>query len=103
GCIAVSNATPARPSAEAGSTIALEVEDLDALIAHLRAHDVPLPGQVIKGPHCRMQPCLDPDGNSLILHQLDRSWSAAWTPPSMRSRTRTVGPSYSGWRPERPP
>lgn len=72
GCVAVSNATPARPSAVAGSTIALEVEDLDALIAHLRAHEVSLLGQVVKGPHCRMQTCLDPDGNSLILHQLDR-------------------------------
>jgi hypothetical protein len=26
---------------------------------------------MIKGPHCRMMPIFDPDGNSLILHQLD--------------------------------
>ncbi|MEZ4316205.1 MAG: VOC family protein [Myxococcota bacterium] len=69
GCIALTNATPGAPGS--GSTIALEVSDLDALIAHLRSHDVPLHGEVVRGPHCRMQPCEDPDGNPLLLHQLD--------------------------------
>jgi hypothetical protein len=27
--------------------------------------------EMIKGPHCRMMTCFDPDGNAMILHQLD--------------------------------
>lgn len=71
GCLAITTVTGGKPSAEAGGTIAFEVGDLDALVADLRAREVRLVGDLVKGPHCRMMVCLDPDGNSIVLHQLD--------------------------------
>lgn len=77
GCFAISNATPNQPSANAGGTLAFEVEDLDALVEHLKANRVPILSDTIRGPHCRMVPIADPDGNSLVLHQLDPPSNAA--------------------------
>lgn len=71
GCLAITNTTGATPSAAAGGTIALEVEDLDRLMADLRARGVEFKSDVIAGPRCRMAVCLDSEGNSLVLHQLD--------------------------------
>lgn len=73
GCIAITTASKNVPSASAGSTVALEVDDLDGLIAHLKAHEVPLHSDIIHGPRCRMIVCEDPEGNSLLLHQLNPS------------------------------
>ena len=56
----------------AGGTIALEVTDIEALMAHLAREGVTLLGEVVRGPHCTMRMCLDSEGNSLLLHQLDR-------------------------------
>lgn len=69
GCIALSNATGDEPGR--GGTIALEVADLDALIADLKAKGVAFKGDVVHGPKCRMATCLDSEGNSLLLHQLN--------------------------------
>lgn len=55
-----------------GASIALEVTDLDALNVRLRAAGVVYQGDVIRGPNCRMSNILDSEGNSIILHQLDR-------------------------------
>jgi predicted enzyme related to lactoylglutathione lyase len=71
GCVALSNFTDEAPSANAGGTIAFEVEDLDALMARLKADGVTFRSGVIPGPHCRMAVCLDSEGNSLLLHQLN--------------------------------
>ena len=71
GCFALTNASQRDPSAKAGGTIALEVEDLAKTIERLKAHGVEMLGTVVKGPHCTMQPCLDSEGNSVLLHQLD--------------------------------
>jgi predicted enzyme related to lactoylglutathione lyase len=71
GCIALTNFIPDEPSAAAGGTIALEVEDLDTLLADLRAKGVAFRGDVVSGPNCRMITCLDSEGNSIILHQLN--------------------------------
>ncbi len=70
GCIALTNATGRPPGG--GGTIAMEVSDLDALVADLKAKGVQFQGDLIKGPHCRMANCLDSEGNSLVLHQLDK-------------------------------
>jgi predicted enzyme related to lactoylglutathione lyase len=72
GCFAITNFTPAKPSDAAGGTIAFEVEDLDKLIADLKAKNVVFKGDVIQTPVCRMAVCLDSEGNSLLLHQLNR-------------------------------
>ena len=70
GCLALTNFTEERPSASAGGTVALEVEDLDALIADLRSKGVEFKSDVIHSPVCRMAVCLDSEGNSILLHQL---------------------------------
>ncbi len=71
GCIALTNFIADEPSAAAGGTIAFEVENLDALIADLKAKGVTLRGDIVHGPKCRMINCLDSEGNSIILHQLN--------------------------------
>jgi len=70
GCIALTNFIPDEPSAKAGGTIALEVADLDALIADLESKDVFFTSDIIPSPVCRMAVCLDSEGNSILLHQL---------------------------------
>lgn len=72
GCLALTNTTKNDPSAAAGGTLALEVEDLTRLMAHLREQGVTFKSGVIAGPHCRMAMCLDSEGNSILLHQLNR-------------------------------
>lgn len=71
GCLALTNFTGEQPSASSGGTIALEVEDLDRLIADLKAKNVEFKSEVIPGPNCRMSVCLDSEGNSILLHQLN--------------------------------
>jgi predicted enzyme related to lactoylglutathione lyase len=71
GCIALTNFIPDEPSAAAGGTIAFEVEDLDALIADLKSKGTTFRGDIVHGPNCRMITCLDTEGNSIILHQLN--------------------------------
>lgn len=73
GCFAISNATGDAPSANAGGTVAFEVEDLDALIADLEAKGVGFTSELIHGPRCRMRVCLDSEGNAILLHQLNPS------------------------------
>jgi predicted enzyme related to lactoylglutathione lyase len=71
GCFALTNFTDEQPSENSGGTIAFEVENLDTLIAHLKAHNVTFKGDIIAGPNCRMAVCLDSEGNSILLHQLN--------------------------------
>jgi predicted enzyme related to lactoylglutathione lyase len=71
GCLALTNFTEEKPSASAGGTIAFEVEDLDTLIADLESKNVDFKGDIIHSPVCRMAICLDTEGNSIILHQLN--------------------------------
>lgn len=72
GCFVITNVLPSTPSGSAGGTIAFEVDDIETLTATLRDAGVRLgSAEMIRGPHCRMMPCFDPDGNSLLLHQLD--------------------------------
>ena len=71
GCIALTNTTGGQPATNSGGTIALEVEDLDVLVARLKAAGVELMGGLVNGPHCRMQMCKDSEGNSLLMHQLN--------------------------------
>lgn len=52
-----------------GCTVALEVVDFEAAIAHLRAHQVRFDFEPLETPVCRLAGIFDPDGNSLIIHQ----------------------------------
>jgi predicted enzyme related to lactoylglutathione lyase len=73
GCVALTNTTGAAPSANVGATLALEVDDLPALIEQLKRAGVDFRGSVVRGPRCHMITCLDSEGNALLLHQLDRA------------------------------
>jgi predicted enzyme related to lactoylglutathione lyase len=57
-----------KPSPD-GCTAALEVEDFDAAIAHLRANEVHFRIEPIDGPSCRMAMIFDPDGNTICVHK----------------------------------
>jgi predicted enzyme related to lactoylglutathione lyase len=69
GCFALTNFTKDLPSAN-GGTVAFEVEDLDVVIADLKAKNVEFKSDIIHSPVCRMAVCLDSEGNSILLHQL---------------------------------
>lgn len=70
GCFALTNFIADQPSASAGGTIAFEVDDIDALLAALRAKNVTFLGEIVHSPVCRMQVIADSEGNSILLHQL---------------------------------
>jgi predicted enzyme related to lactoylglutathione lyase len=70
GCIAITTVS-GTPSSSAGATVGLEVSDLDALVARLEERGAKLLGDFVKGPRCRMRMVADPEGNALVLHQLD--------------------------------
>jgi predicted enzyme related to lactoylglutathione lyase len=72
GCLALFATEDIEPSAGAGGTIAFEVEDLDALIARLKAEGVTFKAEMIHSPVCRMAVILDSEGNSILLHELKR-------------------------------
>jgi predicted enzyme related to lactoylglutathione lyase len=70
GCLALTNFTGEQPSDSAGGTIALEVEDIEKLMADLKSKGVRFKSDIIHSPVCRMAVCLDSEGNSILLHQL---------------------------------
>ncbi len=52
-----------------GMALCLEVEDLEAAIAHLTDLGYPPPGKILTASHGREIYAYDPEGNWLILHQ----------------------------------
>lgn len=69
GCFAITTlAQGVRPAASSGGSIAFEVDDVDALVAELRAKGVPVKVEAFDTPVCRMAVVLDPEGNALTLH-----------------------------------
>lgn len=72
GCLALFATQDTEPSAKAGGSVALEVEDLDALIAELEGKGVQFAHDMVHSPVCRMSVILDSEGNSIILHELKK-------------------------------
>lgn len=72
GCLALFATKDIKPSAEAGGSIAFEVEDLDAFCAQLKAKGVQFKADLIHSPVCRMSIILDSEGNSILLHELKK-------------------------------
>jgi predicted enzyme related to lactoylglutathione lyase len=73
GCVALYKGNDSQPSATAGGSVALEVEDLDALSARLKSEGVQFQADNIVSPVCRMAVILDSEGNAIILHQLNHA------------------------------
>ena len=57
-----------RPNPD-GCTVALEVENFDDAIAHLRQHNVKFRMEPMECPPCNMAMGRDPDGNTLCIHK----------------------------------
>lgn len=72
GCLALFRNDNIKPSADAGGSVAFEVEDLDALNARLKSEGVQFRSDMIHSPVCRMSIILDSEGNSIILHELKK-------------------------------
>ena len=70
GCLALFTTQDIEPSANAGGSVAFEVDDLDALSARLKAAGVLFKADLIHSPVCRMAIILDSEGNAIILHEL---------------------------------
>ncbi|MBN9693994.1 MAG: VOC family protein [Verrucomicrobia bacterium] len=56
------------PSSD-GAVVALEVEDFDAAIAHLKAQQVRFKMEPFPTPVCQKAFILDPDNNTVCIHQ----------------------------------
>ena len=73
GCFALTTlAQGVQPSANAGGSIAFEVDNLDELVKKLKANGVTFKLDVFSSPVCWMAVILDSEGNSIMLHQLKK-------------------------------
>jgi predicted enzyme related to lactoylglutathione lyase len=63
--LALSNAMPGKTA----SALALEVADLDAALAAVKAAGFTIANEVMEFPPCRMFIVKDPDNNEITLHQ----------------------------------
>jgi predicted enzyme related to lactoylglutathione lyase len=68
-----------KPSPD-GCAAALEVEDFDAAVAHLKRHNVKWRIEPLATPICRMTMIFDPDGNTVCIQTESRP---------LRNRTRS--------------
>ena len=68
GTLSIGSAPGWKPSPD-GCSVALEVEDFDAAIAHLRANGVKFRMEPFPTPVCRMAMIFDPDGNTICIHK----------------------------------
>jgi predicted enzyme related to lactoylglutathione lyase len=66
--LAIGSAPDWKPSPD-GCSAALEVEDFDAAIAHLKAKKVNFRMEPFPTPICRMAMIYDPDGNTICVHK----------------------------------
>lgn len=74
GCFAITTMADAvKPMADAGGSVAFEVENLDELVAQLKAKEVRFKLEIFDTPVCRMAVPLDTEGNAFMLHQLKSS------------------------------
>jgi len=68
GTLAITAADATHQAGHHGATIGLEVVDFEAVLAHLKARNVPVFNGPFDSPACRGCIIRDPDGNEIILH-----------------------------------
>ena len=66
--LAIGSAPGWKPNPD-GCTAALEVEEFDEAIAHLKANKVNFRMEPFASPVCRMAMIFDPDGNTICIHK----------------------------------
>ena len=62
------------PSADAGGSIAFEVQNVDQMVEQLRAKGVRVKLEPLSTPVCRLAVILDSEGNAITLHQVTKPW-----------------------------
>jgi predicted enzyme related to lactoylglutathione lyase len=65
--LAVSNGGPV--ASGSGTTIALEVDDVDAMLASVKAANIALTQEPVEFPVCRMFGINSPDGHPILFHR----------------------------------
>jgi predicted enzyme related to lactoylglutathione lyase len=68
--LAIANVGEQWTPSDQGTSAALEVEDFDKTVKHLKDRQVCFAAQPFETPCCRMAVVQDPDGNKLIIHKL---------------------------------
>jgi predicted enzyme related to lactoylglutathione lyase len=68
--LAIANVGEQWTPSDEGTAAALEVEDFDKAIKHLKDRQVDFAAEPFETPCCRMAVVQDPDGNKLIIHKL---------------------------------
>ena len=68
GAFSIGKAPGWKPSAD-GASVAFEMEDFDSAIATLKKRGVPFKMEPFPTPVCRMAFVLDPEGNTVCIHQ----------------------------------
>jgi predicted enzyme related to lactoylglutathione lyase len=68
-CLVIGAGAPSFQPGKSGATAALEVEDFDAAVNHIKQHKVKLLMDRYDGPACSMILIEDPDGNQVMLHK----------------------------------
>ena len=72
GCFAITGMVPGvSPSAEAGGSIAFEVDDVDGMVAALKAKGHRVKMEPMSSPVCRFAVVLDTEGNAVTLHKVN--------------------------------
>jgi predicted enzyme related to lactoylglutathione lyase len=69
GALALGAGAPDWKPTASGCSVALEVEDFDAAITHLKAEGVKFKMEPFPTPVCRMAFIYDPDGNVVCIHK----------------------------------
>ncbi len=70
GCFAITTKMEGvTPAADAGGSLAFEVDDVDACVAELRGKGVRVKTEPFTTPVCRMAIIVDSEGNAVILHK----------------------------------
>ena len=73
GTLALGAGAPDWKSREDGCAVALEVEDFDAAIAHLRARGAKFKFEPMATPVCHMAFVCDTEGNVICIHKRNKS------------------------------
>ncbi len=69
GTLSIGAGAPDWKPTASGCSVALEVEDFDEAIEHLRANDVRFHMEPFATPVCRMAFIYHPDGNAICIHK----------------------------------
>jgi predicted enzyme related to lactoylglutathione lyase len=68
--LAIANVGPQWTPSDQGTGAALEVDDFEGAVKHLKDQHVPFVIEAYETPCCRMAVIQDPDGNNIVIHKL---------------------------------